>query len=583
MSSGGSGRRRGATGRVLAGRIALGVVTALALGFAVVVAWAGANAARALPHIERAQQLAGGLDMSAVLGGDAAQLGELQSELAAARDATGGPVWSLAEGIPWVGPQFAAARTLTETLDDLVDGGLSAAAEAGDGLDALLPREGRIDVAALGTLSGQIDAAHASVTGARDRIATIDRGALVGPLRDGAAQVDALLAEIEPALDGASRAAHLLPGFLGADGPREHLLLVQNNAEWRSLGGIVGSVIEITATDGRIEFTDQVAASSFGRRDAPVTPLEFETQLIFGDRPARYMQNPTMIPDFAEAAHVASEFWRADRGGAPTGVIAIDPVALSYLLEATGPVQLPTGDVLASDNAVQLLLNEVYLRYTDPAEQDAFFGVAADAVFDALLSGSADPAAALNAVSRAIDERRLLVWSSLEQERALLEGTPVAGEMPASDARTTAFGVYLNDGVGAKLDYYMAAGSGAAWCGDGTAVLSVALRNDAPADIAGYPAYLLGTSGDQTESGAIRGITRTLTHVYLPEGAELIDGAEDANLLGQHAGHLVYEWTTDLAPGESATLDARVRVTTGDRLDLVSTPVIHGLDVTAGC
>ncbi|WP_120003298.1 DUF4012 domain-containing protein [Nesterenkonia muleiensis] len=576
-------QREDTTGRVVAGRIILGLVSALALGFVAVLAWAGASAAQALPHIERAQQVAAGLDMQSVLTGDTSQLGELQSELAAARGHTGGTAWSLAEGMPWVGTQFTAARTLTETLDDLAGGGLATAAEAGADVDALLPSEGRIDVDALRTLDADLQSALSSVTEARERLATIEPAGVVGPLRDGTAQVDSLLAEIQPTLEGTARATSLLPGFLGADGEREHLLLLQNNAEWRSLGGIVGSVIKITATDGQIEFTDQVEGASFRNRDEAVTPLEFDTELIFGDRPARYMQNPTMIPDFAEAAHVAREFWKTEQDSDPTGVIAIDPVTLSYFLEATGPVELPTGDVLSSDNAVQLLLNEVYLRYEDPAEQDVFFGVAADAVFDALLSGSADPAASLEAITRAIDERRLLVWSADEQERTLLEGTPVAGALPASNDQTTAFGVYLNDGVGSKLDYYMAAGSSAAWCGDGMASLRVTLRNDAPADIREYPDYILGTSGEETQSGVPRGITRTLTHVYLPEGAELTEEAEEAPLIGQHAGRPVHEWTTDLAPGESALLDMRVRATTGHQLDIVSTPVLQDIEDAAEC
>lgn len=43
-------------------------------------------------------------------------------------------------------------------------------------------------------------------------------------------------------------------------------------------------------------------------------------------------------------------------------MIAMDPIALSCILEATGPVQLEPGDELSSDNAVQLVLNDVCMR-----------------------------------------------------------------------------------------------------------------------------------------------------------------------------------------------------------------------------
>ena len=43
-------------------------------------------------------------------------------------------------------------------------------------------------------------------------------------------------------VDALSRTATLLPAMLGRDGPRDYLIVFQNNAEWRSLGGIVGAL-----------------------------------------------------------------------------------------------------------------------------------------------------------------------------------------------------------------------------------------------------------------------------------------------------------------------------------------------------
>ena len=49
-----------------------------------------------------------------------------------------------------------------------------------------------------------------------------------------------------------------------------------------------------------------------------------------------------------------------------TAAPTFDPVALSYLLQATGPVTVPTGSgepvTVASDNAVDVLLHEAYQR-----------------------------------------------------------------------------------------------------------------------------------------------------------------------------------------------------------------------------
>ncbi len=61
----------------------------------------------------------------------------------------------------------------------------------------------------------------------------------------------------------------------------------------------------------------------------------------------------------------------------------------------------------------------------------------------------------LAALARATDERRILAWSAVESEQALLGATAVGGGLPVSDERTARFGVYLNDGTGSKMSYYI--------------------------------------------------------------------------------------------------------------------------------
>jgi len=87
--------------------------------------------------------------------------------------------------------------------------------------------------------------------------------------------------------------------------------------------------------------------------------------------------------------------------------VALDPVVLGYLLRATGPITLATGDQLNAENAVEMLLRDVYERYEEPAEQDLFFASAASSVLDALGGGKADPSALIDALVQAGAERRI--------------------------------------------------------------------------------------------------------------------------------------------------------------------------------
>src|SRR5690606_1113179 len=224
------------------------------------------------------------------------------------------------------------------------------------------------------------------------------------------------------AADTLHRTAELLPTMLGGEGPRTWLMLFHNPGVLRSLGGMPGATAILSAENGSVSLIGQGTAS-MPRFPEPVMELHPELQALYGNRPALFFSGTTIVPDFSIAAPLAREMWERQHGTSADGVISLDPIALSYLLEATGPIELPTGEALTSENAVDLLLNEVYLRYEDPLEQNLVFAQAAATVFDTLMSGGADPGAILTALGQAADERRLLLWSAVEDEQRILAET----------------------------------------------------------------------------------------------------------------------------------------------------------------
>ena len=413
----------------------------------------------------------------------------------------------------------------------------------------------------------------------------IDTTPLVSPLRDAVGEVSTLISQAHGAADALNRTAALLPPMLGADGPRNYLIVFQNNAEWRSLGGIVGAMVLVHTENGQITLGAQASSSDFTRYDEPVVPLTEEEIRLFSERPATYVQNVTQIPDFTRDAPIIQAMWERETGTTIDGVLSLDPVALSYLLEATGPIPLPTGDELNSDNAVQLLLNEVYLRYEDPAEQDAFFAVAAASVFASLTSGAADPAALVSALGRAGEEHRLMIWNASPEEQAVLDGTTLQGRLAPVDASTAEFGVYLNDGTGSKMGYYMQVAAGAESCTPGEATLRVTLRNAAPADAASLPSYITGGGNFGIPPGEVE----TVSYIYLPEGANLLSatlaGSEESPGLGggTDAGRQVLTWTTQLPPGSEITLDVTVEAAQTAEIVTRLTPTVHGIETVGVC
>lgn len=585
------------TSRRAAGRV---VAWALAAFLAVLVLgalWIGVRGALAYGHLNDAR--ASAADATAALADPSQAAGvvdRLAADTSAARSLTSDPVWALAEGLPWIGPQLKAISTITHAADDVATSAVAPLAQVATSfsVDSLRPQDGRFDIAALAELHEPAAASADRLAAASADVAAISSETLVAPLRAPIAEVQTLFEEVAAGADALQRATALMPAMLGANGPRDYLVLFQNNAEWRSLGGIAGAMAVVHAEDGGISLSAQGSTADFQRYPEPVVPLPPEVRDIFGARPGLYVQNVTQVPDFTVGASLAREMWKREFGAEVDGVIAVDPVSLSYLLEATGPVTLPTGDVLSSETAVPLLLNEVYLRYERPSDQDAFFAAATAAVFDALSSGGADPAKLITALARAGEERRLYLWSADAADQAILDGTSLQGRLPETDAEATRFGVYFNDGTGSKMDYYMKVGSAVGWCTDTEgapeAQLTVRLRNDAPADAASLPDYITGGGSFGTPPGLVE----TVAYLYLPAGAEVVAAEATATVSqatagfggGFQEGRRVLTWGTTLVPGEEATATVRIRTPPTPSLQAQITPTIWPLETAelgAGC
>ncbi|GAB2517466.1 hypothetical protein GCM10027064_13930 [Microbacterium petrolearium] len=478
----------------------------------------------------------------AVLAGESdaatAAASQLSTKTRAAVAGSSGTLWGLAEAVPFIGDDLAAVRLVAEATDHLAAEVVTPAASIS--LDTFRPQDGRIDVQAVADLVPLIDRIDAGVNDAVDTLEPIDRSALISQVAGGVKQLDDALSEIQPMIQPVRDVASVLPNALGANGPRNYLLMFQGNSEARSLGGNAAVFTVMRADNGVISTTANITSQDFHNVLAePVVPLDPEAVNIYGDKIGRYTADFTMVPDFPTAVGILDGWW--DREGFPdtSAVVSFDPVALSYILAATGPIELPTGDVLTPENTASLLLNEVYFRYTDPQEQDAFFTATADAVFAKVTSGDFAPPAFFAALGRAVEEGRLMYHSDDPTEMKLVAQTRMHGVMPEDTADRTILGVYPNDNTGSKMSYYLDMGvnscvSGTSLRGDVTLTSSIS-----PEEAATLPRYI---SGPYFTPGEIS----TYVTIYGPQGAELssitVDGGPAAVLSsGQHLGRPAFK------------------------------------------
>lgn len=552
--------------------------------------WVGVRGALAYQHL-KAIEAGAAVTSPQLLADPSAAQGLVQSLVKEARSAqnlTDDGVWRLVEHTPWIGPQLRAVRIIAASADEFLGQGLLPLVDAAGNTspDALKPVDGRIDPAAIAQLTEPAKAAATDARDASSAVEAINTVPLLGIVQNAVERVREAFARTADGLDALSRATDLLPGMLGKDGPRQYLVLVQNNAEARSLGGIAGTAILLRADDGAVSLVDTRSGTSLSEalQGTSAANLPPDVVALYGERPAKYFQNVTQIPDFAIDGPLARQMYQSVTGVSVDGVITIDPVVLSYMLAATGPIQLQDGTVVDASNAASLFLNDVYKRFPDPKAQDAFFGEATAIIFKDFLGGKGSTPGLVSAFSRGAEERRVLLWSTHEDEQAVLSGSTFAGALPITNERTARFGVYFNDAGGSKMSYYVKPVVRIAWsgCVPGAAserelTLSVSLTSTAPADAAtSLPRYLTANGA----FGVAPGNAATLTNVFLPEGWELVSAASSNGLSfadGTYAGRRVLSIGTNLAPQASNQLDIVVqKVSTAAEAEAFVTPTADG-------
>jgi hypothetical protein len=282
-------------------------------------------------------------------------------------------------------------------------------------------------------------------------------------------------------------------------------------------------------------------------------------------------------------------FWA--RGGQKPidGVLSVDPVALSYLVEYTGPIRLEDGTQLTPDNTVDVLLRDSYELPID--QQDRYFDRAAHTIFDSLMAAEGSAESLVGALSQGIDERRVAVWSSHPDEQRLLAGEDVANELPL-DSSTPEVGLYYNDAGADKLSYYLHSDvtvTPESCSSTGVQKLTVEARLRSSAPTSGLSPYVAG----EGRFGVPPYTMRNTILLVAPSGGRVdevtVDGKNAVSSTADLGGRQGSSTTVDLAPDEQKTVHYVVYTGSGqtDDIRLLSTPLADGTGgeafVGSGC
>ena len=248
------------------------------------------------------------------------------------------------------------------------------------------------------------------------------------------------------------------------------------------------------------------------------------------------------------------------------GVIAIDPVALSYLLGAVGPISMPDGETVTEGNVVELTESTAYVRFPNdqPARKKYLQDIAAGVVKK--MSGPMEsPRKLLDALGRTVSERRIAVWSASPDDQKLLEDTPLAHVIPDDPAPYAE--VVINNLGGNKMDYYLDRQIEyvADGCDGDTRMSTVTIRltNRLP-DATPLSDYVAGKMGfiPNAAISVPRGTMLSSVRLLATGGAKLItvlsNGQKMLVFKETERGHPTFEAQIAIPPGQSDELTFRL-------------------------
>ncbi|MFJ4262333.1 DUF4012 domain-containing protein [Paenarthrobacter nicotinovorans] len=488
-----------------------------------------------------------------------------------------------------MGPNLQAASEVATSADDVARLGAVPLVKAFQSLDwkSLAPGQTDSDLEPLRKAAPQVAAAAHAVEETSNRLNNIGVDGLLPQIAEPLVAARDELKDLSLGLSSAADAARLAPAMLGEETPRRYLLLMQNNAESRASGGIPGALAVLNVTKGKITLESQTSASAMGAFVPPIS-IGPEEQAIYSGRVGKFMQDVNLTPNFETTASTAQAMWVKNTGEQLSGVLSLDPVALSYILEATGPVQIkdPVVQRIGSDlpsqldskNVVQTLLSDAYAKIEDPKLQDVYFAGAAHEIFGALSSGKSDPKKLMEAISRGVDDRRILLWSANQEEQTVISKYPMAGLVAGPSVTPAQFGVYFNDGTGAKMDYWVKRSAqvikDCTRDGYREIVVRVVSTNTAAADAStSLPRYVTGGGAFGVTAGSVQ--TNVVAYGPAMSNIDTVvkDGVKIPFAAQRHNQRAVGTSTIRLAPGQSVTLDFNFgHIVQHAQPDLVVTP-----------
>ena len=406
----------------------------------------------------------------------------------AAQRADGSVPLTVLRQLPVVREQVDGIRRMTGVTDNLGASALQAATRIDQQLEHAGEAAGRIEL---------LDVALEEIDRIEAELASVDLGSprgLTGPLQGAHDDLVESITDARGKLRDAEELVEPVREMLV--GPSTYLLLAANNAEMAGGAGLALSAGQLKFVGGEIELGDVVPARRLRLEQSVPDPGDLG-QIYRPTGVGIDFRSTTRSPDFPAMARLAADMVEAGTGEVVDGVVVVDAVALTALLEVTGPVEVE-GQAIDADNVLAEVLNENYKRFAgDPrAERDSYQGDIAKAIFDAVTERDVEAAPLANGLVAASEGRHLMLWSADEALQDVWEELGVTGEL-------TRHGLLISfqNYAANKLDWYLRpeASLASRLTAEGDYRLTLTMTVDMPAleELEGATPYILGPNPER--------------------------------------------------------------------------------------
>ena len=498
-------------------------------------------------------------------------LPQIAHETQQAQDIAHGGLWNTAAKMPFIGSDISTVQGMTAAINDIVQDSIPQFVNVLKTLNDAQITNGDNGV----NLQPIIEAVEPlKKANASFQQQVRDYDALPTPsismIRSAYDKGETQLNDLADRVNALSNTFQILPTLLGDGQQRTYAVMAMTPSEMRSSGGLIGSVGDLTTSNGTVHIGDFRPNGDY--LPYGIGDHSADMKRVFTDEGPLHMsfdiRDLAVFPNTADSAVAMQSVWnRTPWGqGVPLdGVIMVDPVFLQQLIAINGNVTLPDGTVLTGENTAEFLMNTVYQKYPEN-ETDVLFGVVAGQAMKSMFShmdmGKLYKTGEM--LGTMAKGRHFTMYAFDERAEQGIQAAGFTGQIPSSETNPSV-GIYLTEQNPSKMGWYIKreAKIQRVNCDDGDLYhVEFMVHNTMTEEEAkSLPWYITGNNSDNT------GKAMEKILFYAPQGGSIsnlmqlggkVDAVKETTIDGVNA----YETYAQVNPGQIATFTFDVRVST---------------------